>query len=66
MNSMGFTLKISLFLVFILLEISNFIRIDQNSHSASDALINFIPQTAFLYLIFLTLYYIIKDKKNLK
>lgn len=39
-------------LFFILLVIGNFIRIDRRSHSVSDTLINFVPQT-FILIIFL-------------
>lgn len=37
--------------IFILLIVLNAFRIDTNSHSASDTLVNFLPQTAILVLI---------------
>lgn len=38
-------------LVFLVLMFLNFFRIDSASHSGSDTLINFIPQTAILVLL---------------
>ncbi|MSR70518.1 hypothetical protein EXS62_00545 [Candidatus Kaiserbacteria bacterium] len=35
-------------LLFLVLMLANFYRIDSSSHSVSDTLINFIPQTALL------------------
>lgn len=37
--------------VFIIIIFFNFFRINSDSHSASDTLINFVPQTALLFLI---------------
>lgn len=45
-------LSLSIFLSIIFL---NFYRIDSVSHSDSDTLINFIPQTAVIVLLFLVL-----------
>ncbi|HTE48375.1 MAG TPA: hypothetical protein VK675_00510 [Candidatus Paceibacterota bacterium] len=38
--------------IFVALAVFNFYRIDANSHSGSDTLINFIPQTILLVIIF--------------
>ena len=39
--------------VFIGLAVLNFLRIDSKSHSVSDTLINFVPQTIILILLFI-------------
>ncbi len=38
--------------IFLTLIVSNFIRVDTRSHSASDTLINFVPRTIVLIVIF--------------
>ena len=43
--------------IFIILVLLNFFRIDSTSHSASDTLINFIPQTIILALILIAICY---------
>lgn len=42
-------------ILFIGLMVGNFLRIDGQSHSVSDTLINFVPQTVVLALLFLWL-----------
>jgi len=44
-------------LIYLTLFFANFSRIDINSHSASDILINFIPQTFVLTLILIAICY---------
>lgn len=44
-------------LVFIALVVLNFWRIDRHSHSASDTLINFLPQTVVLILLLIAVCY---------
>ncbi len=41
--------------LFIALMVWNFFRIDSNSHSVSDTLLNFIPETAVLVLILIAI-----------
>jgi hypothetical protein len=50
--------------IFIVLLIFNFIRIDSNSHSVSDTLRPFIFQTALLVIILFFTLYLINKKKN--
>ena len=37
--------------VIIIVSIANFVRVDSASHSASDTLINWVPQTAILVIV---------------
>ena len=53
-----------LLLLFIILSILNFIRIDSVSHSASDTIRPFILQTAALVLIFYFIYLFLSLKKK--
>ena len=48
--------------VFIVLIVFNFNRIDSGSHSGSDTLINFIPETAVLVAILLAICYLTGEK----
>ena len=54
-----------LLLLFIILSILNFIRIDSVSHSASDTIRPFILQTAVLVVIFYFIYLFLSLKKKL-
>jgi len=56
--------KVVLFLLFVVLSILNFKRIDSVSHSASDTLRPFIIQTIILILSILTVYYLITKAMN--
>ena len=42
----------AILIIFIFLIVYNFFRIDHTSHSASDTLIKFIPQTLFLIALY--------------
>ena len=44
-------------LIYVAIAVWNFIRIDSHSHSASDTLINFVPQTFILTLILIFICY---------
>lgn len=48
----------------IIIAMLNFIRIDIDSHSVSDTLLNFIPQTLALAFIVLGIYGFIQAKNN--
>ena len=50
--------------LFIILCVLNFIRIDSVSHSASDTLRPFIIQTVILLLLLLPVYYLTGKSKN--
>ncbi len=43
--------------LFVALVVINFFRIDAHSHSASDTLINFIPETVLLTLLLIVICY---------
>jgi hypothetical protein len=62
----GINLKTSgkwlLVLLFVILSVMNFIRIDSVSHSASDTLRPFIIQTAILALIFYLVFLVLSHK----
>ena len=49
--------KFLLLILFIVLSVLNFIRVDANSHSVSDTLRPFLFQTLILALIFLIILY---------
>ncbi len=49
-------------LIFVALEVFIFIKIDSNSHSASDTLINFIPITLFLSILLILICYLTGEK----
>lgn len=47
---------------FCFLEVANFFRIDSHSHSASDTLINFIPETLVLVAVLIVICYVTGEK----
>jgi hypothetical protein len=57
--------KLFLVILFIVLCVLNFIRIDSVSHSASDTLRPFIIQTVILTLLLLPVYYWLTKNKRL-
>ncbi len=48
--------------VFVAISVINFVRIDGESRSASDTLIDFIPQTIVLFLFFAALFLFLTKK----
>ncbi len=50
-------------ILFIIAEIYMFIKIDSSSHSVSDTLINFVPFTIILFLIFFSMFYLLGKKR---
>ncbi len=54
--------KILLIILFVIISVLNFVRIDSVSHSASDTLRPFILQTAAIALIFFLIYRITNKK----
>ncbi len=48
--------------LYVILEVSSFIRIDSKSHSVSDTLINFIPLTLLLSIILILICYLKGEK----
>jgi hypothetical protein len=57
--------KLFLVIIFTILCVLNFIRIDSFSHSASDTLRPFIIQTVILTLLLLPVYYWLTKNKRL-
>lgn len=53
-------------LAYIFFTIYNFLRIDSLSHSVSDTLINFIPQTLIFTGLFSVFCYFASDKGNIR
>ena len=56
--------NVILSVIFIVLAVINFIRIDRTSHSVSDTLINAVPQTASMFLIGFIVYSILNAGKK--
>lgn len=51
---------------YFILVIYNFVRIDSTSHSVSDTLINFIPQTILFTTLFSITCYFTSEKSNIR
>jgi amino acid transporter len=48
--------------LYIAIVVANFLRIDASSHSVSDTLINFVPQTILLMLVLIGICYITGER----
>lgn len=56
--------NIILGVIFIILVVTNFTRIDHASHSVSDTLINGVPETAIILLIGVIVYITLNTRKK--